>query len=177
MTGRTHRNDRLSWPRRTKTSTCPAVRSAVARSGRQSVGTGADEQGTVPDAHGTRSPKPQIGQLLWLAYGAPVSMQDYAPAAPCLLVQLVDFKRDARRLDEFRQQAIGQGTEVDGAPVHAVRDRQDLLQSAACHAIRHAAFLAVRREATADITLECRPHAGCENRHVRQVVVDEQGQR
>jgi hypothetical protein len=130
-----------------------------------------------PTPMALRARSPQIGQLLWLAYGAPVSMQDYAPAAPCLLVQLVDFKRDARRLDEFRQQAMGQGTEVDGAPVHAVRDRQDLLQSAACHAIRHAAFLAVRREATADITLECRPHAGGENRHVRHVVVDEQGQR
>jgi hypothetical protein len=37
-----------------------------------------------------------------------------------------------------------------------------------------AAFLAVRLQATADITLQCRPHAGCENRQVGQVVVDEQ---
>lgn len=39
------------------------------------------------------------------------------------------------------------------------------------------AFLAVRLGATRDITLECGPHAGCENRQVGQVVVDEQGQR
>jgi hypothetical protein len=53
--------------------------------------------------------------------------------------------------------------------------RNDLLFEAANR--KAAAFLAVRLVATADITLECRPHAGCENRQVGQVVVDEQGQR
>lgn len=42
---------------------------------------------------------------------------------------------------------------------------------------REGAFLAVRLQATADITLECRPYAGCENRRVGKVVVEEQGQR
>jgi hypothetical protein len=51
----------------------------------------------------------------------------------------------------------------------------DLLFEAANR--KAAAFLAVRLGATADITLECRPHAGCENRQVGQVVVDKQGQR
>jgi hypothetical protein len=157
MTGRTHRNDRLSWPRRTKTSTCPAVRSAVARSGRQSVGTGADEQGSRTALLCPCRTMFQPLRVCWFSSSTSSAT-------------LVGSTSSARRQS-------GKGTEVDGAPVHAVRDRQDLWQSAACHAIRHAAFLAVRREATADITLECRPHAGGENRHVRHVVVDEQGQR
>ncbi len=56
-----------------------------------------------------------------------------------------------------------------------VEQGNDLLFEAANR--KAAAFLAVRLGATADITLECRPHAGCENRQVGQVVVDEQGQR
>jgi hypothetical protein len=77
----------------------------------------------------------------------------------------------------IRQQAIGQGHGTRRSPVHAVRDRQDLCQIRGLPRDPTHGFLAVRLEATADITLECRPHAGCENRQVGQVVVDEQGQR
>jgi hypothetical protein len=55
------------------------------------------------------------------------------------------------------------------------RSGNDVLSDAAKR--EGGAFLGVRLGATADITLECRPHAGCENRQVGQVVVDEQGQR
>jgi hypothetical protein len=49
-----------------------------------------------------------------------------APAPPVLLVELVDFKRHARRLDQLGQDAIRSGAEVSGALVHGVGDRQDL---------------------------------------------------
>jgi hypothetical protein len=49
-----------------------------------------------------------------------------APAAPVLLVELVDFKRHARGLSQLRQDAIRSGAEVSRALVHGVGDRQDL---------------------------------------------------
>ena len=55
-----------------------------------------------------------------------MSVHDYAPATPGLLIKLVHFKRDAGRLGKLRQQPIGQRTEVDRPLVHGVRDRQDL---------------------------------------------------
>ena len=80
-----------------------------------------------PDAHGTReSEAHRSASCVGFAYGAGVSVQDDAPAAPGLLIELVHFKRNAGLLGKFRQQPIGQRTEVDGALVHGVRDRQDL---------------------------------------------------
>jgi hypothetical protein len=81
----------------------------------------------IPMALG--SPKPTGRPApLGLVSGAAMSVQDYAPAARCLLVRFHDLRRDACRLGEFRQRAIGQGTKVDGPPVHRVRDRQHLRQ-------------------------------------------------
>ena len=69
---------------------------------------------------------PQIGQCLGLAHGAGAPVQHDAPAAASLLVELVHFKRDARRPGQLRQDAIGRGAEVGGALVHGICDRQDL---------------------------------------------------
>ena len=55
-----------------------------------------------------------------------MSVQDYAPAGPGLLIKLVHFKPDAGRLGKSASNPWGQGAEVDGPLVHGVRDRQDL---------------------------------------------------
>jgi hypothetical protein len=66
------------------------------------VGPDADEQSPIsPSPRDQRVRGPQIGQGVRLAHGAGTSLQDDAPPASCLLVELVDFKRDPGRLGQL----------------------------------------------------------------------------
>src|SRR5215207_7992233 len=94
---------------------------------RDALWTDTDEQGSVSSGpRDQRIRRPKVGQRIGLAYSASASVHHDRPAAPVLLVELVDFKRHARRLSQLGQDAIRSGAEIRRAFMHRIRHRQDL---------------------------------------------------